>query len=72
MPSLPSPRRTSRPESVTAERIFLATTSAGSVSSTVPWGLPPVVDIFLVGCWRSITRPPVDGIAASGTVKVSP
>ena len=72
MPSLPSPRRTSRPESVTAERIFLATTSGGSLSSTVPWGVPPVVDILLVGSCRSITRPPLEGMAASGSGNSSP
>ena len=48
MPCLPSPRRTSRPESVTAERIFLETTSGGSTTSTVPCGVPRVVDILLV------------------------
>ncbi len=73
IPSLPSPRRrTSRPESVTAERILRVTTSAGSVRSRVPWGVPPVVDIFRVGSWRSITRPPVPGIAASGSFRSSP
>ena len=72
MPSLPSPRRTSRPESVTAERTFLATTSGGSITSTVPCGVPPVVDILRVGSCRSITRPPVLGMAASGSRSVSP
>jgi hypothetical protein len=66
MPSLPSPRRTSRPESVTAERTFLATVSGGSMTSTVPCGVPRVVDIFRVGSCRSMTRWPLAGIAASG------
>jgi hypothetical protein len=72
MPCLPSPRRTSRPESVTAERIFLATTSGGSITSTVPCGVPRVVDILLPGSCRSITRSPLAGMAASGSGNSSP
>ena len=35
--------------SVTAERIFLAMVLASSSTNTVPWGVPPVVDILCSG-----------------------
>ena len=49
MPGLSAARRTSRPESVTAERNFLRITSGSSSSFTVPCGVPPVVDILFAG-----------------------
>jgi hypothetical protein len=51
----------SRPESVTAVLNLRLITSGGSSMSTVPWGVPPVVDIFFSGSCRSITREPVSG-----------
>ncbi len=39
-PGLSSPRRTSLPESVTAERTFLRIVSGGSSISSVPCGVP--------------------------------
>ena len=60
-PGLSSPRRTSPPESVTALRTFLRIVSGGSSSSSVPCGVPPVVDIFLVGSCRSMIRAPISG-----------
>ena len=65
-PGLSSPRRTSRPESVTAERNFLRIASGSSSSRTVPCGVPPVVDIFFVGSCRSMMRAPDLGIDAVG------
>ncbi len=62
----------SRPESVTAERIFLRITSGSSVTLTVPWGDSEDLDIFDAGSCRSMTRAPSFGIAASGRAKVSP
>ncbi len=38
----------------------------------VPSGDSTDFDILRSGCCRSMTRAPVPGIAASGTVKVSP
>ena len=66
MPGLSSPRRTSRPESVTAVLNFFRITSGSSSSSTVPCGVPPVVDIFSSGSWRSMIRAPDLGIDALG------
>ncbi len=72
-PGLPSGScRTSRPESVTALLIFFRTTSGGSAISTVPCAVPPVVDIFFSGSWRSMIRAPISGYTPSGTTKVSP
>jgi len=72
IPSLPSPRRTSRPESVTALLIFFRTTSGSSSMSTVPCAVPPVVDIFFVGSWRSMIFAPSFGTTTFGTTRVSP
>ena len=72
MPALSGPRTTSLPESVTAERNFLTMTSGSSRTSTVPCGLPPVVDIFFSGTWRSMIRAPTAGTRSSGTTSVSP
>ena len=60
-PGLSSARRTSLPESVTAERNFLRIVSGSSSSLTVPCGVPPVVDILFVGSWRSMIRAPTSG-----------
>ena len=60
-PGLSSPRRTSLPESVTADWTFLRITSGGSSISSVPCGVPPVVDIFFVGSCRSMIRAPISG-----------
>ena len=38
----------------------------------VPFGLPPVVDIFFSGSCRSRTRAPTVGMLPSGTTSVSP
>ena len=46
IPGLSGARRTSEPESVTADLNFFLITSGGSTISTVPCGVPPVVDIL--------------------------
>ena len=60
-PGLSGARRTSEPESVTAERNFFRIVSGSSSSFTVPCGVPPVVDILLVGSCRSMIRAPTSG-----------
>ena len=60
-PGLSSPRRTSEPESVTADLNFFMTTSGSSRIRTVPCGVPEVVDIFFVGSCRSMIRAPTSG-----------
>jgi hypothetical protein len=47
-------KRTSLPESVTAERIFFAETFGSSSSSMMPAGEDADFDIFAVGSWRSV------------------
>ena len=47
-------KRTSEPESVTAERIFLALTLGSSSSSMMPAGEDADFDILAVGSWRSV------------------
>ena len=47
-------KRISLPESVTAERIFLALTRGSSSSSMMPAGEDDDFDIFAVGSWRSV------------------
>ncbi len=71
-PALSGPRRTSEPESVTALFTFLRITSGGSSRSSVPCGVPPVVDIFFAGSWRSMIRAPVSGKIPSGILNVGP
>ena len=71
-PGLSGARRISLPESVTAERNFLATVAASSSTYTVPWTLPPVVDILRSGDCRSMIRAPTSGIRGSGTTSTSP
>ncbi len=39
---------------------------------SVPCAVPPVVDIFLSGSWRSMTLAPVSGYTPRGIVNVSP
>ena len=60
-PGLSGARRTSEPESVTAERNFFRIVSGSSSSFTVPCGVPPVVDILFVGSCRSMIRAPTSG-----------
>jgi hypothetical protein len=60
-PGLSGERRTSVPESVTAERNFFRIASGSSRRSTVPCGVPAVVDIFRVGSCRSMIRAPTSG-----------
>ncbi len=65
-------KTTSDPVSVTA-RLNLRSMAAGSSSTrTVPWGESADLDILAVGFWRSMTRAPTLGRAASGTTNVSP
>ena len=47
-------KRTSEPESVTAERIFFALTLGSSSSSMMPAGDDADFDILAVGSWRSV------------------
>ncbi len=35
----------------------------------MPCSVPPVVDIFAVGSWRSMIRPPTSGIRCSGSTR---
>jgi len=72
IPGLSGERTTSRPESVTAVLNFRRIVSGGSRTSTVPCGVPPVVDIFFSGSWRSMIRAPTSAKTACGTVSVSP
>ena len=37
----------------------------------MPSSVPPVVDIFRVGSWRSMIRAPTSGIRCSGTTRMS-
>ena len=57
-PGLSSARTMSLPESVTARLIFFSIVAGSSRTRTVPSGVPPVVDILLVGSWRSMIPPP--------------
>ena len=61
IPALSGARRTSVPESVTALLTFFSTVFGSSSRSTVPLGVPPVVDIFDSGSWRSMIRAPTSG-----------
>jgi hypothetical protein len=70
-PGLSSPRRISVPESVTARLIFFSIVFGSSRTRTVPSSVPPVVDIFRVGSWRSMMRAPTSGIRCSGTTRMS-
>ena len=63
---------TSRPESVTAVFTLSRMASGESARSIVPRGDSSDLDIFAVGSCRSITRAPTFGMAASGSVNVSP
>ncbi len=47
-------KRISVPESVTADRIFLALTRGSSRSSMMPAGDDEDFDILAVGSWRSV------------------
>ena len=58
--------------SVTARRTFLVISSSESRRPIVPRGDSTDFDILRSGCCRSMTRAPVPGMAASGTVKVAP
>ncbi len=49
-----SSKRTSVPESVTAERIFFADTLGSSSISMMPAGEDADLDIFARGSWRSV------------------
>src|SRR5437667_450186 len=51
IPGLSGERTTSRPEAVTALLNFFRIVSGGARTSTVPWAVPPVVDIFFSGSW---------------------
>ena len=55
---------------MTALITFLRNAFSVSSTSTVPCSLPLVVDIFAVGSWRSITRPPISGIRCSGSTTI--
>ncbi len=72
MPGLSGARRTSLPESVTALLTFLVITFGSSSTSTVPCGVPPVVDILFSGSCRSMIRAPTFGNVPSGTTSSSP
>ena len=60
-PGLSAARRTSEPESVTADLNFFRITSEVVEDPTVPCGVPTVVDIFFVGSCRSMIRAPTSG-----------
>ena len=60
-PGLSAARRTSVPESVTADMNFFRIASGGSSTSTVPCSVPRVVDILFVGSCRSMIRAPTAG-----------
>ena len=61
-PGLSDPRRTSRPESVTAVLNFRRITSASSSIRTTPCASGgELVDIFAVGSCRSMIRAPTSG-----------
>ena len=63
---------TSRPVSVTAERIFFADLAGSSSSSTMPFGDDADLDIFAVGSCRSVTFAVPLMMYGLGTVNVSP
>ena len=63
-------KRTSVPESVTAERIFLADTLGSSSISTIPAGEEADFDIFAVGSWRSVIFAVALRMYGSGSRKV--
>ena len=58
--------------SVTALRTLRVMSSSESSRRMVPSGESADLDILRSGCWRSMTRAAVPGMAASGTTKVSP
>jgi len=69
---LTSSNTISRPESVTAERIFLADTLGSSSNSTMPDGEELDLLIFAVGSCRSTIFAVALRMYGDGTVKVSP
>ena len=69
-PGFSGRRRISVPESVTALFTFFRTVSGSSRTNTVPGSVPPVVDIFRSGSWRSMIRAPTCGMRPSGTTSV--